>query len=59
MIASHVYPSLTTVHQPTSELGVAAMQLLLQEMRQPRSAGQIRLHCALRLRESVAPPAES
>jgi LacI family transcriptional regulator len=56
------HPRLTTVAQPTRDLGRYAMRLLLEEMRTkqghpPAGPQQILLKPELRIRESTSPPA--
>ena len=53
-ISRHVYPALTTVRQPTREMGRLATLELLKAIRQPGSGTMISVDYALQLRESIA-----
>lgn len=55
-ISRHVYPALSTVHQPTHDLGRTATLELLGHIRNPASGRMLHLPYTLKLRESIAPP---
>jgi LacI family transcriptional regulator len=55
-IARRVFPRLTTVRQPTQEMGRVAAEQLLMALRDPAAGGMVQLEFALRLRESTAAP---
>jgi DNA-binding LacI/PurR family transcriptional regulator len=62
--AANFSPRLTTVAQPTYEMGCQAMELLIRKMKsednQPRGGRVITLRNELKIREStVSPPLES
>jgi LacI family transcriptional regulator len=62
--AEVISPSLTTIEQPTYEIGKAAVSLLLQSIQANRAgtdleSRQILLKSTLRVRESTAPAAKS
>ncbi|GAA2752302.1 LacI family DNA-binding transcriptional regulator [Amnibacterium kyonggiense] len=50
-------PPLTTVRQPISELGAAAVRMLLQEPNGSPTARRVELATSLVIRDSTAPPA--
>jgi LacI family transcriptional regulator len=53
-ISRHVYPALTTVRQPTRDMGRIATLELLKAIRQPGAGTMIAVDYALQLRESIA-----
>lgn len=55
-IARHIYPSLTTVRQPTSEMGRLATLELLDRIRTPSAGRMVRVEHTLLFRESTRPP---
>lgn len=55
-IARHIYPALTTVRQPTSEMGRLATLELLQHIRAPSAGCMVHVEHALIFRESTRPP---
>jgi LacI family transcriptional regulator len=64
--SAYFTPRLTTIAQPTYEIGRQAMRVLLKELQQPQRDDQgaggegerLLLKAELRLRDSTAPPAE-
>lgn len=54
-IARHVTPSLTTVRQPTREMGRVATEQLLRELREPGSGRLLPVRYSVLLRESTGP----
>ena len=60
--ARHISPRLTTIAQPTLEMGKQAMQMLLEKMKcfKPSAEGEdgtvVVLEAELRVRDSTAPP---
>lgn len=54
-IARHIFPALTTVRQPTQQMGEAATLELLKEIRERGSGRMLHLDYALQLRESIGP----
>ncbi|MDH5824519.1 LacI family DNA-binding transcriptional regulator [Luteimonas sp. RD2P54] len=54
-IAQHIHPALTTIRQPTREMGRVAGAELLRELREPGSGGLVQLPYALQLRRSTGP----
>ncbi|RZL39713.1 MAG: LacI family DNA-binding transcriptional regulator [Rubrivivax sp.] len=56
-IASHIYPALTTVRQPTAEMGRLATLELLQRIRAPGTGRMVHVEHTLLFRESTRPPA--
>lgn len=54
-IARHVTPALTTVRQPTREMGRLATLELLRALRDPASGRMVSIDCTLQLRESTGP----
>lgn len=55
-IASHIFPALTTVRQPTAEMGRLATLQLLDRIRSPGAGRMITLDHAVLVRESTAVP---
>lgn len=55
-IASHIFPALTTVRQPTAEMGRLATLQLLERIRAPTTGRMITLEHAVLVRESTAAP---
>lgn len=59
-IASSFWPPLTTVHQPTAELGRVATEILIAEIETPPRERRIqKLECRIVKRESAGPPPRS
>lgn len=56
-IATHIYPALTTVRQPSREMGRVAAQELLRAVRSPEEGRTVVMPHELQLRRSTAPPA--
>ena len=54
-IARHIYPSLTTVRQPTREMGRLAGVELLKAIRDRESGGMVTVPYTLQLRRSTGP----
>jgi len=54
-IARHIYPSLTTVRQPTREMGRLAGNELLKAIRDREAGGMVEVAYALQLRRSTGP----
>jgi DNA-binding LacI/PurR family transcriptional regulator len=58
--AADMFPPLTTVHQPVSEMGEEAARILWEAISNDKlPMGQVILDVSLIVRESTAPPAES
>lgn len=55
-IARHIYPALTTVRQPTAEMGRLATLELLERIRSPEAGRMVRVEHALVVRESTRAP---
>lgn len=55
-LSRHVYPALSTVRQPTRDMGRTATLELLKCIRNPGSGRMVPMPYALQLRESIAPP---
>ncbi len=55
-IARHIYPALTTVRQPTSEMGRLATLELLDRIRTPGAGRMVHVEHTLLFRESTRPP---
>lgn len=55
-IARHIYPALTTVRQPTAEMGRLATLQLLERIRAPDAGRMIHVEHTLLFRESTRPP---
>ncbi len=55
-IARQIYPALTTVRQPTSEMGRLATLELLEKIRSPVAGCMVHVEHALIFRESTRPP---
>ncbi len=55
-IARHIYPALTTVRQPTAEMGRLATLQLLERIRSPGAGGMVHVEHQLLFRESTQPP---
>ncbi len=58
-IARHIYPSLTTVCQPTSEMGRLATLELLENIRAPHAGRMVHVEHRLVFRESTRPPKQA
>ena len=54
-MSSQIFPALTTVHQPTDEMGRIATMELLAAIRTPHSGQMARVPYTLRLRRSTGP----
>jgi LacI family transcriptional regulator len=55
-ISRHIFPALTTVRQPTRDMGRMATLELLNSIRDPDAGRMIPIQYTLELRESIAPP---
>ena len=55
-ISRHIFPALTTVRQPTRDMGRVATLELLNSIRDPDAGRMIPIQYTLELRESIAPP---
>lgn len=55
-IARHIYPALTTVRQPTSEMGRLATLELLERIRTPGNGSMVHVEHQVLLRESTRAP---
>jgi LacI family transcriptional regulator len=55
-LSRHVFPALSTVHQPTRDLGRIATLELLARIRNPADGSMRHMPYTLKLRESIAPP---
>lgn len=55
-ISRHIYPALSTVRQPTRDMGRVATLELLKSIRTPGAGRMVRMPHALQLRESIARP---
>lgn len=58
-IARHIYPALTTVRQPTSEMGRLATLELLDRIRTAGAGRMVHVEHTLLFRESTRPPRQS
>nr|WP_298122542.1 LacI family DNA-binding transcriptional regulator [uncultured Pseudoxanthomonas sp.] len=56
-IARHIYPALTTVRQPTSEMGRLATLQLLARIRSAEAGSMVHVEHEVLFRESTQPPA--
>lgn len=54
-LSHNIYPPLTTVHQPTREMGRLATLGLLHEVQNPGSGGMVQVPYTLKLRRSTGP----
>lgn len=54
-IARHIYPALTTVRQPTAEMGRVATEELLERIRDPAAGHMVQMQHTLLSRESTGP----
>ena len=54
-MSRQIFPALTTVHQPTQEMGRLATVELLKAIKDPASGQMIRMPYALQLRQSTGP----
>lgn len=54
-IARHIYPALTTIRQPTQEMGRIATLELFKRLRDPAAGGMQRVEYALVVRRSTGP----
>ncbi|MDJ0652618.1 MAG: LacI family DNA-binding transcriptional regulator [Xanthomonadales bacterium] len=57
-ISRQVWPTLTTIHQPTFELAEKATELLFQLIRGEKLTGRTQIDSSLVIRDSTAPPRE-
>lgn len=55
-IASHLFPALSTVRQPTADMGRLATQQLIERIRSPGAGRMITMEHAVLVRESTAVP---
>ena len=55
-IARHIYPALTTVRQPTSDMGRLATMQLLARIRAADAGGMVHVEHEVLFRESTQPP---
>ncbi|GAB3065447.1 LacI family DNA-binding transcriptional regulator [Stenotrophomonas tumulicola] len=55
-IASHIFPALTTVRQPTADMGQLATLQLIDRIRTPHGGRMVTVEHAVLVRESTAPP---
>ncbi|MBD8637131.1 LacI family DNA-binding transcriptional regulator [Stenotrophomonas sp. CFBP 13725] len=55
-LASHIFPALTTVRQPTADMGRLASQQLIDRIRAPAAGAMITLEHTVLVRESTAAP---
>lgn len=55
-ISRHIYPALTTVRQPTAEMGRLATLELLERIRSPDAGRMVRVEHTLLVRESTRAP---
>ena len=55
-IARHIYPALTTIRQPTSEMGRLATLELFDRIRTPGAGRMVHVEHTLLFRESTRPP---
>lgn len=58
-ISRHIFPALTTIRQPTSEMGRLATLELLARIRSPQEGRMVQVQHALVARESTRAPAAS
>jgi LacI family transcriptional regulator len=54
-LSQQIFPALTTVHQPTHDMGRLATLGLIEAMREPQSATMLRVPYTLQLRNSTGP----
>ena len=54
-IARHIFPALTTVRQPTTDMGELATRQLLEHIRAPGAGRMLQVRHTLLLRESTGP----
>ena len=54
-IARHIFPALTTVRQPTTDMGELATRQLLEHIRSPGAGRMLQVRHTLLLRESTGP----
>ena len=52
-ISRNIYPALTTIRQPTCDMGTAAMQELLKEIRKKGSGTLVSMPYSLQIRDSI------
>jgi len=55
-IAGHIFPALTTVRQPTTQMGRQATEQLIERIRTASAGRMITVEHAVLVRESTAPP---
>lgn len=54
-LSRQIFPSLTTVRQPTNDMGRVATEELLKAIRDPETGDMVKMDYALQLRESTGP----
>ncbi len=54
-LSRQIFPSLTTVRQPTNDMGRVATEELLKAIRDPEAGDMVKMDYALQLRESTGP----
>ncbi|TWI10634.1 LacI family DNA-binding transcriptional regulator [Aerolutibacter ruishenii] len=54
-LSRQIFPSLTTVRQPTNDMGRVATEELLKAIRDPEAGDMVKMGYALQLRESTGP----
>lgn len=54
-LSNQIFPALTTVHQPTHDMGRLVTLGLIEAIREPQSARMLRVPYTLQLRHSTGP----